>query len=229
MQCSGCQGNGDTEQQSHLKFLPNCLGATHAPTVPVPLVCLISHKSTGLSPIAVVQENDKATKFYPGLESWKLFEHILNFLVKSCPSLAIPSANMLLSECLLLVLMHLRLSLQVQDLSCHFGLTVPRVSDVFQKWINSMFTCLKFLIIWIPQEVVYAKMPQIFKDLYPYTKCIIDCSEIFIECPYSYRARARMYSIYKKHNTVKFHIGITTKGVISFLSKYWGEEPQTNI
>ena len=133
MQCSGCQGNGDTEQQSHLNFLPHCLGATHAPSVPVPVVCLVSHKSTGLSAVAVVQENDKATKFYTALESWKLFEHYLNFLVKSCPSLASPSANMLPSECLLLVLMHLRLSLQVEDLSYRFGLTVPRVSDVFEK------------------------------------------------------------------------------------------------
>ena len=65
-------------------------------------------------------------------------------------------------------------------------------------------------------------MPQIFKDLYPRTRCIIDCSEIFIERPCAYQARAQTYSSYKKHNTVKFLIGITPCGAISFLSKCWG-------
>ena len=33
--------------------------------------------------VTIVQENDKATKFYTGLVSWKLFEYVLNFLAKS--------------------------------------------------------------------------------------------------------------------------------------------------
>ena len=64
-------------------------------------------------------------------------------------------------------------------------------------------------------------MPPIFKDRYPHTCCIIDWSEIFIERPY--QVRAQTYSNYKKtHNTVKFLIGITPCGAISFLSKCWG-------
>ena len=140
MQCGGCQGNGDAEQQFRLNFLPRCLSARHVPSVPVSVVSLVSHKCMGSSALAVVLENDKATKFYTGLESWKLFEHILHFLVKYCPSLASPSAKMLPSECLLLVLMRLRLSLQVEDLSYRFGLSVSKVSEVFDKWINAMFT-----------------------------------------------------------------------------------------
>ena len=83
---------------------------------------------------------------------------------------------------------------------------------------------LKFLIKWPTQETCRANMPQIFKALYPRTRCIIDCSEIFIERPCSYQARAQTYSNYKKHNTVKFlvQLGITPCGAISFLSKCWG-------
>lgn len=65
-------------------------------------------------------------------------------------------------------------------------------------------------------------MPQIFKDFYPRTRCIIDCYEIFIERPCAYQARAKTYSNYKKHNTVKFLVDITPNGAISFLSKCWG-------
>ena len=38
----------------------------------------------------------------------------------------------------------------------------------------------------------------------------------------SYVARSKTYSDYKKHNTVKFLIGITPCGSISFLSRCWG-------
>ena len=65
-------------------------------------------------------------------------------------------------------------------------------------------------------------MPAVFKELYPNCRCIIDCSEIFIETPRNFDARSKTYSNYKKHNTVKFLIGITPVGTISFLSRCWG-------
>ena len=51
---------------------------------------------------------------------------------------------------------------------------------------------------------------------------IIDCFEIFIEQPTSLTARAQTWSNYKKHNTVKYLIGITPQCSISFISKGWG-------
>ena len=72
------------------------------------------------------------------------------------------------------------------------------------------------------QETCCANMLQLFKDIYPRTCGIIDCSEIFIEHPCSYRARAQTYSNYKKHNTVKFLIGITPCDAISYIFQCWG-------
>ena len=43
-----------------------------------------------------------------------------------------------------------------------------------------------------------------------------------MEQPISYQAQVQTYSNYKKHNTVKFLIGISPSGTISFLSKCWG-------
>ena len=51
---------------------------------------------------------------------------------------------------------------------------------------------------------------------------IIDCFELFIDRPKNLLARAQTYSVYKHHNTVKFLIGISPQGVVSFLSKAWG-------
>lgn len=51
---------------------------------------------------------------------------------------------------------------------------------------------------------------------------IIDCFEIFIDRPSNLMARAQTWSSYKHHNTLKFLIGITPQGTVSFISKAWG-------
>lgn len=51
---------------------------------------------------------------------------------------------------------------------------------------------------------------------------IIDCFEIFIECPSNFIARAETWSSYKHHNTVTFLIGITPQGTVSYISNAWG-------
>ena len=51
---------------------------------------------------------------------------------------------------------------------------------------------------------------------------IVDCFEISINKPKNILARAQTFSSYKHHNTVKFLIGITPQGVISYISKGWG-------
>ena len=51
---------------------------------------------------------------------------------------------------------------------------------------------------------------------------IIDCIEVFINKPSNYMAKAYTWSQHKHHNTIKFLIGISPQGVISFISKAWG-------
>ena len=51
---------------------------------------------------------------------------------------------------------------------------------------------------------------------------IIYCFKVFTHRPTNLLARAQTFSSYKHHNTVKFLIGVTPQGVISFISKAWG-------
>ena len=50
----------------------------------------------------------------------------------------------------------------------------------------------------------------------------IDCFEVFINKPSNYMARTCTWSQYKHPNTIKFLIGISPQGVVSFISKVWG-------
>ena len=51
---------------------------------------------------------------------------------------------------------------------------------------------------------------------------IIDCFEIFLECPTNLLARAQTYSLYKHHNTVKYLIGVTPQGTVRYVAQGWG-------
>ena len=62
-------------------------------------------------------------------------------------------------------------------------------------------------------------MPSIFKTAgHGKLRCIIDCFEVFIERPKKLDAQTATWSDYKSHNTIKFLIGISPTGFITFPS-----------
>ena len=65
-------------------------------------------------------------------------------------------------------------------------------------------------------------LPNVFSQYFPKLTAIIDNTEIFIDHPKTCKARAQVYSNYKKHSTVKFLIACTPLGSISFISKVRG-------
>ena len=182
----------------------------------------VESRGTRLYGRTLLEGKDECTKFYTGLTSWSIFKHLVTFLSTVCPNLTSIHSKLSSHDSLLLTLMQLRLNLCFEDLAYHFDIGSSTASDIFNKYIDLMYIHLKFLIKWPSQETFLANMPQLFKDIYPRTCCIIDYSEILIERPCSYRARAQTYSNYKKYNTVKFLIGITPCGAISYLSQCWG-------
>ncbi|KAK7488553.1 hypothetical protein BaRGS_00020170 [Batillaria attramentaria] len=65
-------------------------------------------------------------------------------------------------------------------------------------------------------------MPSDFQDMFPRTRVVIDCTELFTETPKSLVEQSMMYSHYKTHMTWKTLIGVTPNSVVSFVSDLWG-------
>ena len=63
-------------------------------------------------------------------------------------------------------------------------------------------------------------MPMSFHKFFKKCCVIIDCTEV--ERPTDLLARAQVWSNYKHHSTIKFLIGITPQGSISFISSCVG-------
>ena len=57
----------------------DCKGVHQMQNVPVPVMYCVSVRPTARisQVLSIVKENDKGTNFYTGLESWKLFCHVL--------------------------------------------------------------------------------------------------------------------------------------------------------
>ena len=167
------------------------------------------------------RDNDDKTKFYTGIPKFSLLLHVLNLIA---PHIKRNTQNALSQfQEFLLVLIRLKLNSPLQDLAYRFNLSVPTALRIFDRWIHVMSVRLKVLIQWPEHEELQATMPVVFqRNFGKKVAVIIDCFEIFTERPSSLIARAMTWSNYKHHNTVKFLIGVTPQGVISFISKAWG-------
>ena len=166
------------------------------------------------------RDNDEKVRYYTGVTKWTillvLFQYVEASIVSQGHSVISPFQQ------LILTLMRLRLSLSGQDLAYRFGIHSSTVSRIFSSVLYVLYERLKFLIVWPERETLRKTLPMDFRKHCPTCTVIIDCFEIFIDRPSDFLARAQTYSHYKSHNTVKYLIGITPQGSVSFISNGWG-------
>ena len=72
---------------------------------------------------------------------------------------------------------------------------------------------LRWLINWPNRNIIRRNLPSIFRKYYP--NCCIETASSLDEA-------AACWSNYKHHHTVKYLIGITPNGTVSYLSDYYG-------
>ena len=125
---------------------------------------------------------------------------------------------------MVLIKLHVRLNVPLQDLAFRFGVSLSTVSRTFTAWLTVMDVRLSPLIRWPERDELWCTMPMCFQ--FPLGKKqktkIVHCFEVFIERPSNLLARSQTFSNHKHHNTVKVLIGITPQGSICFTSKAWG-------
>ena len=134
--------------------------------------------------------------FYTGLSYSKLFLWVLSLLEEKI----FKSLKLSKVEHFLLVLMKLKLGLLHTDLAFCFGLELCGVSRIYSKWIKALSRAMKFWVIWSDRQALRKNLPRCFKN-YKNCVCIIDCSEIKIECSFNLNSRAQTWSNYKHSNT----------------------------
>lgn len=120
---------------------------------------------------------------------------------------------------LVVTVMKMRLNLSNVFLSYIFHVSDSTISRTLSEMIDVMYKRMKSLIIWPSREALWKTMPMQFREYFgKKVTVIIDCFEIFIDRPSNLKARAETWSAYKHHNTIKYLIGITPQGTVSYIS-----------
>ncbi len=157
--------------------------------------------------------NDNKLRFYTGIPTaasfFGVFKIVCTFISERR---TISKENQLY-----LTLMKLRLGLANKDLAYRFGISVGSVSSIFNECIPILSSRLKFLIKWPTKDVLVRNMPKKFMKRFSKCRVIIDCTEFFVDRPYNLKTRAKTWSNYKHHHTLKALIGITPYGSVSFV------------
>ena len=210
-------GSNESDNVDILKQTVNCLEAGKTDLLSK-ISCLEKQILLSSYDQEIIRENNEASKYLTGL-SWNIFDILCQFLSPFLlKSLKISPPN----NQILMVLVRLRLNLPNTYLSYQTDCRLSTIHNTFSKIINLMYYKLKFLICWSDREVIRKTLPPIFKENFPRLTSIIDCFESFIERPKKLKARAQVYSNYKKHSTVKFLISCSPLGAVNFLSEARG-------
>lgn len=190
-----------------------------------------------------VTSSDSSVRQYTGIPSIALLFGLFNIIYSKCLNLKYwngpksaneknyqqgsknkpgPSRKLTLFHEFILTLVRFRLGLVGFLLSDIFGISNSRVSQIFVTWITFLATCFGKLIKWPSKMQVKKYMPKSFRNTYPKTRVIIDCTEFFFQRPRSPSAQSETYSTYKSKNTGKCLLGISPSGTFTFVSDVYG-------
>lgn len=124
--------------------------------------------------------------------------------------------SMQLIDEMFLFLVQLKLGLFEQDLAHRFQIHMSSVSRKVTTWANYLYFILGGQCIWPSKNEIQNNMPEAFHRLYPTTRVILDCTEIFVQTPTSLLLQSQLYSSYKSNTTLKGLIGITVPHMVQF-------------
>ena len=183
-----------------------------------------------------VTASNKKAKFWTGIQTLTLLNFLFEYLepcakyvplwmgkkhqnnIKSHYRKTPKVRNLSLFEEFVMTMVRIRRGLDTGETAALFGISPAHVSRIFITWVNIMHKCCKPLLEWPTKEMIKKNMPKVFRESFPTTRVILDCSEIFVQIPRSVDAQRSTYSTYKSHNTFKFLLGIAPSGQITFLS-----------
>ncbi|XP_041928787.1 uncharacterized protein si:dkey-56d12.4 [Alosa sapidissima] len=193
----------------------------HTYAVSDPLHCPHLHDQTTPCPEqnlvhTELLRNDRLSLLYTGL-SLDAFEALADDLTAGCSISQLHPKDQLL-----MTLMKLRLNLLQDDIAKRFRVSQTMVSRIISQWLDIMEEKMRCYVPWLPRKTIQATMPQCFKEHYPLTTCIINCSETPLQKAHNLDSRGESYSHYYGQNTIKFLIGIAPCGLIMFISPAYG-------
>ncbi|XP_064475597.1 uncharacterized protein LOC135389485 [Ornithodoros turicata] len=176
-------------------------------------------------------KNEKDLQYYAGFASVALLQNLYAILEPDVKHLQFWQMKraagteeerrfvVSLEDQFIMTLVRLRHGLDGADLARRYQVSKSTVSRIWTTWIDFLFNRLIQIPIWMSSELCDKYRPAVFQEKgYSTVDGILDCTEIFIEKPSSYRVQSETYSLYKKANTAKGLVVCSPNVFVTFAS-----------
>ena len=141
-----------------------------------------------------------------------------------------PKPKLDVIEQLFFFLTWLRCGFPQWNMSQLFKISLSTTSRYLITWANYLYFCLGCIPIWASRADIQRSIPECFKETYPDTRVIIDCTELYCQVPSALNTQSSLYSAYKYHVTYKGLTGIAPSCAVTFVSPlYQGRTSDKDI
>lgn len=155
-----------------------------------------------------------------GICSFEILEKIIELFKTNFPDKR--RHLMTIKERIIMIFLKLKQGLSFAILAILFqNPTSETCRLTYTSMIPLLAQIFKPLIYWPSKQEVMKNIPYCFEK-FPNTRIILDCTEISLQKPQCLTCRIRCYSNYKSTFTLKFMIGISPGGLITYISKPYG-------
>lgn len=119
----------------------------------------------------------------------------------------------------ILTMAKLKQNVSFEALGTLFQISGVTVSSYFSHTIQLLARVLKQFIYWPDREELRKNIPMCFREHFPKVTVILDATEIPVCTLNCLNCRISCYSNYKSRRTIKFLVGVSPAGLITFISQ----------
>lgn len=155
-----------------------------------------------------------------GIHSFKKFYEIIDLHKTFFPEIRMQRLN--LKECIIMVFLKLKQGLSFAILSILFSyLTSETCRLLYNTMIPQLAQIFKALVYWPSRQEISSNTPYCFNK-FTNVRVLHDCTEVPLQRPTCLTCRIKCYSNYKSTYSLKFLIGISPAGLITYINKPYG-------
>lgn len=142
-------------------------------------------------------------------------------IVKTKLNLKMKNYALEMRDIIILILMRLKLNVSYTFLAVLFSVSSKTCRCYFEEMLPVLSLVFKSVIVWPSKIETLQTMPTCFAS-YRKTRVVIDCTECPVEKPKCLACAIKIYSYYKSNETIKFLLGVSPSGLITYVSEPYG-------
>ncbi|KAK5641220.1 hypothetical protein RI129_009767 [Pyrocoelia pectoralis] len=123
---------------------------------------------------------------------------------------------------LCMTLIRIKKGYSLKELSIFYNISIAHVSRIFHTWVQFIYLqscCMRNAFFKGSRDTIRYHMPACFRAFEEKITIILDSTEIKMEMSRNFQRQGNTHSNYKHQNSVKFLVGVSSRGAIVYNSE----------